>query len=126
KIPNVQIYNSSTDSLTLQLNNTNIEIPASSTVYKYMENGTHEVICNDVKFTFDLAEKERVLINPFQDSVIMEEVLYVWTLTTFSVGHDVKNEDYTTPLVMLGLRGDTYMGPYKLMVGQRVIKGWDF
>src|SRR5688572_1961510 len=95
KIPNVQIYNSSTDSLTLQLNNTNIEIPASSTVYKYMENGTHEVICNDVKFTFDLAEKERVLINPFQDSVIMEEVLYVWTLTTFSVGHDVKNEDYT-------------------------------
>jgi hypothetical protein len=124
KTPNFQVYNSSSDTLTIRLDKKRVIIPANSSLYEYIPNGKHGIQYNDVNFTFDLAAKERVLINPFRDSIIMEEVLYQRQRNGFA--GSAKPEDFTTPFSTVTLGREHYRGPYKMIVKQRLVKGWDF
>jgi hypothetical protein len=124
KTPNFQVYNSSSDTLTLRLDQKRVIIPANSSLYEYIANGKHRVQYNGANFTFDLGEKERVLINPFRDSIIMEELLYVIQRNGF--GGSAKPEEYTTPFTTVMLADEPYIGPYKMILNERVVKGWDF
>jgi hypothetical protein len=124
KSPNFQVYNSSSDELTVRLDEKRIVIPATSSVYEYIEKGKHVIEYDGSNFSFDLAEKERVLINPRRDSIIMEEILYKQGQRTFE--NRAHPEDYSTPVVMLTLGEGLYAGPYKIIVKERIIKGWDF
>jgi hypothetical protein len=54
----------------------------------------------------------------------MEEVLYQIERNGFA--GSTKPEDFTTPFSTITLGGEHYFGPYKLIVKQRLVKGWDF
>lgn len=124
EIPNFQLYNSSGSKLTLTLDDKEMNVAPQARIARRLETGNHKVETNNATIDFHLGEKEKVLINPLLDSIIMEEVLY--TLTNGLYIDDAKPKHYKTPIQIITLGDEQYAGPYKLLVNEKVIKGWDF